>query len=1750
MLFLKKNQFSFEYSEISSSGLFSPDWYLARYPDVAAAGIDPLEHYLRHGVAEERDPCPEFSTSGYLKRYPDVAEDGINPLLHYIRHGKDEARNPAPLLKGDYPAKDDQRAPLRLEQKEFESQIELIRTSNLFDETWYREKYPEVTDDPAGDYLSGAYLHYRNPGPLFDTAFYLKTYTDVAKAGQNPLVHYILYGIDEGRLPKAGRARILERKLWGGFSTYALNELESLKHFHRTPEPERISAAWSLMRWYYTRQEYARVLDNFAFACNFRSRLKDFKRWTLPAAHSLFKLGNSGAARNLLKHTLEKRGPNSDLFLSLSNTWFVPQAESRFLWEMDNRRLAWLNRVFEANGLTTVCKADGNAPLALGNLRTLFLQKAPDTARAKISVIMPAYNAADTISIALDSLLRQSWDNLEILVVDDCSTDDTYDVVRDYAARDGRIIPLRHETNQGAYPARNTALKSSSGSFITVHDCDDWSHPEKLEAQIIPLLNDGDLMGTFTNWVRVDEKMIFLGGWRPWDNLIEFNHSSFLFRREMMDALGEWDNVRVGGDTEFIWRAEAHFGEEKFLRLHKDVPFSFALNSETSLTMAKATHVRTIDFGLRRLYREAASWWHRSCSHAGNLYLCNASEERRFPAPAANLRVACDEKISIVFIADFAAGGHDLALVYEKILSVVHRREKAAIFHWPDYLSDCDRPLDDQVFKLASEFGVRILSPGDVAGAQRIVLMQPEVLRWRLDSIPSIDCSDIVIAACGKTGEVPHLDIVQANLELFFGKKGSVSPIWDLLPPDETGSAPVETRERKLMQVQDLLVEKNSPSDSEKLNSASFSSEWYLCQYPDVAAAGMDPLEHYLRHGRFEGRLPCELSSLTLERQLWSLQMPEALSGLEQLAAGAGLDAAVAGWVLARWHGSHGRWADAEQRISLFFAEPGASTIVPHQGPWLLHFSALFHQGKFAQAGNLLQQEGWPETADHALAGLMVADQADKLGTLNALLARFGLSPLQLADETCPLSLDNLSSPAQPRPGLIQRVRQRPVVTVIIPCFNAQATIATALKGVLQQSWRNLEILVVDDASTDGSVAVVEALAAGDPRIRLLRHSENQGAYSARNTALAVAGGQFITTHDSDDWSHPRKIELQVEALLSRPQAVASVSHWVRTTPELVFSRWRMEEGWIYRNVSSLMFRRNVFEKLGYWDRVSVNADTEYYYRLLRGFGRQSVIEVLPGVPLSFGRSDAGSLSQTGATHLRTQFKGVRKDYHDAALRWHASVADAAELYLPATPQRRPFLAPAAICRGARDVEAPHPKDVVQQSGMFDGAWYLRTYLDLQQTLMEPLEHYWEYGAAEGRDPGPDFSTTGYMARYPDVEANPLVHYLTIGKAQGRQSMPTFAGAPAERKGRPMVLVCTHQAGAQLYGAERSLLDILGALDALGMNVAVTLPSACNIDYLDAVRAKARAVVVLPYSWWRAERQSCTSTCRHFESLIRQYDVDAVYVNTLVLDEPLEAARASGVPLIVHVRELPEQDVSLCELMGAPPHRIAERIRHLADCVVANSRAVVHAIGADKALMVPNVIDVAEFDILPPASGGLAVALISSNLPKKGVEDFAAVATKLARVRSNLRCLLIGPDSPWVQDLRARQDTGEIPPSLHFAGYAASPQEALAQANIVLNLSHFQESFGRTVLEAMAAARPVVCYAWGALPELVEDGETGYLVPFGDVDAAVERILLLADNPDLRRKLGKAARKRAEELFSRQTMTERLREVFDSVLKV
>lgn len=101
---------------------------------------------------------------------------------------------------------------------------------------------------------------------------------------------------------------------------------------------------------------------------------------------------------------------------------------------------------------------------------------------------------------------------------------------------------------------------------------------------------------------------------------------------------------------------------------------------------------------------------------------------------------------------------------------------------------------------------------------------------------------------------------------------------------------------------------------------------------------------------------------------------------------------------------------------------------------------------------------------------------------------------------------------------------ERPRVSVLLPAYNAAGTLAAALRSVLDQTLTELEVIVVDDGSRDGTLALVQAAATADPRVRVLRSTGNGGAAAARNIALAAARGDWLALLDADDSFTPERL--------------------------------------------------------------------------------------------------------------------------------------------------------------------------------------------------------------------------------------------------------------------------------------------------------------------------------------------------------------------------------------------------------------------------------------------------------------------------------------------------------------------------------------------------------------------------------------------------------------------------------------------------
>ena len=120
-----------------------------------------------------------------------------------------------------------------------------------------------------------------------------------------------------------------------------------------------------------------------------------------------------------------------------------------------------------------------------------------------VSIIMPSYNTAKFISETIESVLAQTYTNWELIIVDDCSTDNTDEVVKSFLS-DNRIKYIKNEKNSGAAVSRNRALREAKGKWIAFLDSDDLWMPDKLQKQIA-FMKENDYHFSYTNYIEIDE---------------------------------------------------------------------------------------------------------------------------------------------------------------------------------------------------------------------------------------------------------------------------------------------------------------------------------------------------------------------------------------------------------------------------------------------------------------------------------------------------------------------------------------------------------------------------------------------------------------------------------------------------------------------------------------------------------------------------------------------------------------------------------------------------------------------------------------------------------------------------------------------------------------------------------------------------------------------------------------------------------------------------------------------------------------------------------------------------------------------------------------------------------------------------------------------------------------------------------------------------------------------------------------------
>lgn len=267
------------------------------------------------------------------------------------------------------------------------------------------------------------------------------------------------------------------------------------------------------------------------------------------------------------------------------------------------------------------------------------------------------------------------------------------------------------------------------------------------------------------------------------------------------------------------------------------------------------------------------------------------------------------------------------------------------------------------------------------------------------------------------------------------------------------------------------------------------------------------------------------------------------------------------------------------------------------------------------------------------------------------------------------------------------------------------------------------------------------------------------------------------------------------------------------------------------------------------------------------------------------------------------------------------------------------------------------------------------------------------------------------------------------------------------------------------------------------------------------------------------------------------------------------AALFSRKPFVWHVRDLEQQEKFLAFFIGLKAGKI-----------LAISQAVRQALPRllhSKTVVVPNAVPVAALKEVCSQTADLKKKLglapethlignISWLAPWKGQDLFLEAAARvLKKTKRNVYFVIVGDvahpkHKQWLAKLKSKAEN--LAGRVIFTGALANVWEAVCSLDILVHCAYL-EPFGRVLLEAMVCQKPVVAFAGGGVDEIVKDNQTGYLIPYRDVDLMAEKLLELIDNPEKRQQFGVNGYERVRQKFDIKKQIEQIDQVYSTLLK-
>lgn len=211
----------------------------------------------------------------------------------------------------------------------------------------------------------------------------------------------------------------------------------------------------------------------------------------------------------------------------------------------------------------------------------------------KVSIILPVFNGEKTIKKSIESILNQSYSNLELIIVNDCSVDNTLSIIQDYASKDKRVHIINNTINQKLPVSLNIGFRAATGNYLTWTSDDNAYHPTAIEIMVKILDTHSNIDLVYTDFYTVDLNGHIITEVRKEEpEFLKFRNvigACFLYRQSLAVAAGEYDpSMFLAEDYEFFIRCYKH---GNFFHLH-DFLYDYGIH-DSSLTATRNKEIRS-----------------------------------------------------------------------------------------------------------------------------------------------------------------------------------------------------------------------------------------------------------------------------------------------------------------------------------------------------------------------------------------------------------------------------------------------------------------------------------------------------------------------------------------------------------------------------------------------------------------------------------------------------------------------------------------------------------------------------------------------------------------------------------------------------------------------------------------------------------------------------------------------------------------------------------------------------------------------------------------------------------------------------------------------------------------------------------------------------------------------------------------------------------------------------------------------------